>query len=158
MSIEIPRKLRWLVAGLTLLGTAAPSLAQPLGDQDITISGRYRTAPDWVQSLSARVPYHDLDLRTASGRQVLRQRVADTGAALCDRLGESDDNFGPIPSCQRAAWDDAQPQIRYAEASYRPVHRGYASASRWQPASYAYAAPANNYPRCTARRHDRCVQ
>src|ERR1700722_659133 len=74
---NINSRLYLLIAGMVMLGTAAPSFAQ-LADEDIVVTGRYGPIPDSAQSLSQSVSYADLDLSTIADRQVLRHRLSLT--------------------------------------------------------------------------------
>jgi UrcA family protein len=114
-----------IAIGVALLGAAAPALAQSdyydAGtNDDVTVYGS--RAPDDVTRLSQRVRYDDLDLRYAADRQVLRGRVRDSAADVCDRLGESDFNRGPGSSCRDEALSGAMRQVRYAEARSGPAY------------------------------------
>jgi UrcA family protein len=145
-------KLRWLAAGVAILAAAAPVVAQN-DDDNITITGRYGRVPDNVQSLSLRVNYSDLDLSTAFGRHQLSNRIDDTANFLCDKLGESDDNLGAIPSCQTAAYEDGMQQVAWVERGYEPRGDGWATPAAYHPRYYQ-----GRYRACTAYRHDDCVE
>jgi UrcA family protein len=114
-----------------LAGAAAPAFAQPTMVEGLTITGHYRVGEN-VRSLSAAVPYNDLDLNTIAGRDVLRQRVRATASDLCDRLGESRSSVSAAPSCEQDAWNNARDQIRVAIAEQRMP-------------SYVYIAPDEPY-------------
>ncbi len=145
-SVKLSRKLSLLMAGMAVFALAAPSLAQGY-DEDITVTGQGRV-PDSVDHLSQRVSYADLDLSRSYDRRVLRGRIDESAAFLCDRMNESDDNIGIVPSCRTAAYQDGVHQARYVE--------GFARRGEW--ASPARAVYTGSYPRCTARRHDNCVE
>lgn len=121
-----------LMAGMALLATAAPALAQ--ANEDIIVTGRYGRVPDHAQSLSQTVSYADLDLSTAAGRDILRHRLRLTARFLCDKLGESDTSSSVVPSCRDAAVKDAMSRVGTIEAHFAP--RGTA----WVPGP-AWAAP-----------------
>jgi UrcA family protein len=118
-----------------LAGAALPALAQPVDEtttvEGLTITGHYRV-DDNVRSLSAAVPYDDLDLTTAAGRDVLKQRIRATAHDLCDRLGETNTANAIAPSCEQDAWDNARSQIHAAVASARMP-------------DYAYIGPYETY-------------
>lgn len=138
-------KFRLLLAGMAIFAVGAPSVAQDF-DNDVTVTGRGRV-PDSVQALHQRVSYADLDLSTGYGRHVLRARIDDTAGFLCDKLNESDDNIGVVPSCRTAAYQDGVKQARYVE--------GFARRGEWDsPARTAYTG---SYPRCTSSRQDKCI-
>lgn len=160
---RISPKLVWLAAGMALAATTAPALAQlyDQNDEAITVQGRYGTVPESVQRLSLRVSYADLDLGTAYGRQVLSDRIGYTADFLCDKLGESDDNLGAIPSCQSAAIEDGMQQARWVERGYLPGSSAYFShATLREPRHFAprHVAMHGRYPACSATRHDHCVE
>jgi UrcA family protein len=145
-NMKLSPKLSLLVAGMAIFAMAAPTLAQGY-DEDVTVTGQGRV-PDYVDHLSQRVSYADLDLSRSYDRRVLRGRIDDSASFLCDKLGESDDNYGVVPSCRTAAYQDGVQQARYVE--------GFARRGDW--ASPARSTYTGNYPRCTARRHDNCVE
>jgi UrcA family protein len=115
-----------------LVGFAAPALAQATSVQELTITGRWRAGED-VRSLSAAVPYNDLDLNTAAGRDMLKQRVSDTSRNLCERLGENATG-DPLVSCQQDAMNSAREAIRVAIAGSHMPNYAYL-------ADEAYVAP-----------------
>jgi UrcA family protein len=135
------------MAGVAIAAAAAPALAQDYYDNEVTVTG-VGQVPDWVDHLSQRVSYADLDLSRAYDRHVLRARIDDSANFLCDKMGESDDNFGVVPSCQTAAYRDGVRQARYVE--------GFARRGEWDsPARSVYTG---SYPRCTRYRRDNCVE
>ena len=159
-STTLPRRLGLLMAGIAV-AAATPALAQIYDDSDngaITVTGRYGTVPDSVQSLSLRVSYADLDLGTPYGRDALRDRIGYTADFLCGKLGESDDNLGVIPSCQTAAFDDGMRQANYVIDHYfsPPEHTAWYSHARLHEPRYS--ARRDGYPACTATRRDDCVE
>jgi UrcA family protein len=95
-NLKLSPRISLLVAGMAIFATAAPTLAQGY-DEDVTVTGRGRV-PDYVQHLSQRVSYADLDLSRSYDRRVLRGRIDDSASFLCDKLDESDDNIGVVPS------------------------------------------------------------
>ncbi|MDO7844508.1 UrcA family protein [Sphingomonas immobilis] len=120
-----------IALGVALMGAAAPALAQSdtyYGDaDDVTVYGS--RVPDDVTTLSQRVSYDDLDLRYAADREVLRGRVRDSAADVCERLGESDSGRSFGSSCRDDALNGAMRQVRYAERQYGPAY-SYLSARR----------------------------
>lgn len=146
-SVKLSPKVRVLMAGIAIIATAAPTLAQDYYDNDVTVTGRGRV-PDSVDHLSQRVSYGDLDLSRSYDRRVLRGRIDDSASFLCDKMNESDDNMGVVPSCRSAAYQDGVQQARYVE--------GFARRGDW--ASPARTAYTGSYPRCTDRRRDHCVE
>jgi UrcA family protein len=130
----IPTRLRWLmagVAGLTVLGVAAPALAQGYYDDEIVVTGRYGEVPDNVDSISQAVTYSDLDLATPAGWDILRHRVSRTATDLCDRLGESDTASGLVPSCHDAAYRDAMDRVGTVDQDYAPTYTAWAGPPRY---------------------------
>jgi len=113
--------------------TVAPhlALAQPAPDEDIVVTGRYGTVPDSVRSLSQPVSYADLDLSTKAGRDILRQRVRLTSRYLCERLGESDNSSPIVPSCQKAAQEDALNRIGSIEEHFAPRGTTWVAPPAW---------------------------
>jgi UrcA family protein len=145
--MKLSPKLCALMGGLAIAAAAAPVLAQDFYDEDVTVTGQGRV-PDYVDHLSQRVSYADLDLTRSYDRHVLRGRIDDSASFLCDRMGESDDNIGVVPSCRTAAYQDGVQQARYVE--------GFARRGEWDsPARSVYTG---SYPRCTSYRHDNCVE
>jgi UrcA family protein len=147
-SVKLSPKLCALMAGVAIAAAAAPVLAQDYYDEDVTVTGQRYYVPDSVTHLSQRVSYADLDLTRSYDRRVLRGRIDDSAAFLCDRMNESDDNLGVVPSCRTAAYQDGVQQARYVA--------GFARRGMWDsPARTAYTG---SYPACTAYRHDNCVE
>lgn len=77
---------------------------------------RYGVVSSEVQ-LSVRVPYRDLDLKTAEGVATLDKRVKEAADYVCDQLERmyptgSPENF----YCVKKAVGDAQPQVVLAKA------------------------------------------
>lgn len=161
---RISPKLAILAAGAALVAATAPAVAQPFydqGDNEITVEGHYGTVPQSVQSLSLRVSYADLDLGTPYGRDVLRDRIGYTADFLCDKLGESDDNLGAVPSCQSVAFQDGMQQAHYVERGFLPGSSAFFShAMLREPHHRAMhrVAMHGRYPACSANRHDHCVE
>ena len=146
-ALKLSPGLKILMAGIAIVATSAPTIAQDYYDNDVTVTGRGRV-PDSVDHLSQRVSYGDLDLSRGYDRRVLRGRIDDSASFLCDKMDESDDNLGAVPSCRTAAYQDGVQQARYVE--------GFARRGDWNsPARTAYTG---RYPRCTERRHDNCVE
>ena len=146
-SMKLSPKLCAIMAGVAIAATAAPVVAQGYYDEDVTITGQGRV-PDSVTHLSQRVSYADLDLTRRYDRAVLRGRIDDSASFLCDRMNESDDNLGAIPSCRTVAYQDGVQQARYVE--------GFARRGEWDsPARSRYTG---SYPPCTGYRHDNCVE
>ena len=116
-----------IAIGVALLGAAVPAFAQSDYyddgyNGDVTVYGS--RVPDDVTQLSQRVSYADLDLRYAADREVLRGRVRDSAADVCDRLDERD-SFGrglSSSSCRDDAMNGAMRQVRYVEAQYGPAY------------------------------------
>jgi UrcA family protein len=119
---KLDRRSKTMLAGAAcaalLAGAAAPALAQTTGE--LTVTGHWRVGEN-VRSLSAAVPYNDLDLNTVAGRDMLKQRVNATAHDLCDRLGEGNTSSGVAPSCEQDAMSSARDGIKVAIAnSYMP--------------------------------------
>ena len=140
-------KLSTLTKGIcaaALVAGAAPLMAQP--SEDITVTGRYGTVPDSVQTLSQAVSYYDLDLGTEAGRRELRQRVSLTARFLCSKLGESSTAPGPgnIPSCQQGATKDAMERVGTIEQGFAPRGTAWVRPKAWTspyPADWATKYP-----------------
>jgi len=131
-----PKTMLLGAACAALMAGAAPALAQTTTGE-LTVTGHWRVGED-VRSLSAAVPYNDLDLNTAAGRDMLKQRVNSTAHDLCDRLGESNTSSSIAPSCEQDAMMSAREAIKVAIAnSYMP---NYA----YLPADEPYVAPAGS--------------
>ena len=131
----------WALCGI-LLATAAPILAQ--SSEDITVTGRYGTVPDNIQTVSQNVSYSDLDLSTKAGKQELRHRISLTARFLCDKLGESAASSLPAPSCRDAATKDAVDRVGTLEAGFAPRGTGWVAKSPWQapyPADWSKRYP-----------------
>jgi UrcA family protein len=121
-----------LIAGLIVLGTAVPALAQPVQEEDIVVTGRYGV-PDSARTASQRVSYADLDLSLKSGRDELRHRVSLTARYLCQQLGETDTADGVVPSCRTAAYDDAMKRVGTVEANFAPRGTAWVAGNPWRP-------------------------
>jgi UrcA family protein len=136
-------RLYLLIAGMVMLGTAAPSLAQ-LADEDIVVTGRYGPIPDSAQSLSQSVSYADLDLSTIADRQVLRHRLSLTSRYLCNKLGETDSSPGITPSCRDATYKDAINRVGTIEEHFAPRGTTWVASAAWTapyPATWATTYP-----------------
>jgi UrcA family protein len=121
------------VAGVAALAAAAPSLAQPAGEE-IIVTGRDGEVPDNVRTLTQAVSYADLDLSTEAGRRELRHRVNLTARFLCDKLGESrTSSVSVVPSCREAAVEDAMKRVGTAEESAAPRGTAWVAGPAWQP-------------------------
>ena len=71
-----------------------------------------------IVNMSVRVPYRDLDLRTAAGMAELDKRIVEAGAYVCHQLEVmypvgSPDEYG----CVKEAIGGAPPQVVLARAS-----------------------------------------
>lgn len=126
-----PATLHALLAGLVVLGTAAPALAQPVQEEDIIVTGRYGV-PDSAQTASERVSYADLDLSRGVDRDILKHRISLTARYLCDKLGETDTSPGVVPSCRDAAVQDALQRVGTIEENFAPRGTAWVVRSRWQ--------------------------
>jgi UrcA family protein len=104
-------------AALGLAGTAA--LAQ-ITVEEVTVMG-HDARPE---TMSYRVSYHDLDLRTEAGQKELRRRVAVTADYVCGRLGE---RRGVGTPCRTNAIDEARPRINAA------IKHARLSTVAWKP-------------------------
>jgi UrcA family protein len=106
-----------------LLSAGAPAHAQD-AHNDFTIIVQGDTPhPD---TLSARVPYGDLDLTTWSGQKVLMHRVREAAHAMCRQL---DDEPGPVElafqcedqAVQKAAADESAVIARAKTQTYATI-------------------------------------
>jgi UrcA family protein len=86
-----------------LLTAGAPALAQD-AQSGFTVIARGSPHPD---TLSARVPYGDLDLITRAGQKTLRQRVRKAAHAMCGQLQDPTDPSGLVFECEDQAVDKA---------------------------------------------------
>jgi UrcA family protein len=108
-----------LLAGAALAaGALAGSASAQTTVEGLTVTGHWRAGEN-VRSLSAAVPYDDLDLNTYGGREVLKARVRDTARDLCDRLGESRTGDALVRSCEQDAMNSARQSVKLAIASHR---------------------------------------
>jgi len=94
------------LSAMTVLSTATPALAR---EKTVIVRG---VAPE--DQVRRTVSYHDLNLATTSGAQVLNRRV---GIAVKDLCNEA---VGPAATervemkCSRDSWRGARPQIAQA--------------------------------------------
>lgn len=126
-------------AGFTL--ASAPTFAQTV--EELTVTGRWGPYGE-PRSLSQAVSYADLDLTIPADQDVLKRRINDTARSLCAELGESGTSAGPIPSCQKAARDDAMKQARTAIAMAVP-RNAYAAAPPYDATAMGSDAAAVVY-------------
>ncbi len=144
MKSRSPMPLRALALGAAM-ALAAPALAQSATPpEEIIVTGAYGTVPDSVRSLSQSVSYADLDLGSAQGKKMLRQRVNLTARFLCEKLGESDISSPPVPSCRDAAVKDAMARVDTLEAGAAPRDTTWVAGPAWQapyPADWARRYP-----------------
>jgi len=127
-----PAKRLVLMAGLIVLGTAAPALAQPVQEEDIVVTGRYGV-PDSAQTASERVSYADLDLSRGADRDRLKHRISLTARYLCEKLGETDTSPGVVPSCRDAAVQDALQRVGTIEENFAPRGTAWVVRAPWKP-------------------------
>ena len=99
--------------------------------EEIVITGKYGMSADEIQSLSQSVSYADLDLSTAEGKKVLRQRVNLTARWLCQKLGKSDTASPPVPSCRQAAVSDAMARVGTLESGAAPRGTTWTAPTAW---------------------------
>lgn len=140
-----------LLITASLIGTAfiGGTLAQAqtsttAGTEEIIITGKYGRSADDIQSLSQSVSYTDLDISTAEGKRMLRQRVNLTARWLCDKLGESDSSTPPVPSCRQTAVSDAMARVGTLEAGAAPRGTTWTAPAAWQapyPADWSTKYP-----------------
>ena len=118
-SFSLGRRLAGVALFAGVAFAASPLAAQTVADE-LTVTGHYGVGPN-VRTLSTAVSYHDLDLTTQTGRDVLSQRVRTAARDLCRRLGEPG-NMGTAaaPSCERDAINSAREQQRLAAANATP--------------------------------------
>jgi UrcA family protein len=93
---------------------------------DATVSGVTITAPRTIErsrtsgitqemTMSARVPYGDLDMKTGDGVAELNRRVDEAAKYVCRQLTMMYPNGEPDTfACVKDAVGDAQPQVRVA--------------------------------------------
>ena len=122
--------MRELCLGAVVATLAIPAFAQP-PPEEIIVTGRYGPGPDSVRSLSMPVSYADLDIRTAKGWDMLRQRVKLTARFLCEKLGESDTSA--MPSCRNAAVSSAMGRVLTAREHAAPRNTTWVAPRPWVP-------------------------
>jgi UrcA family protein len=126
-----------MLAGIGMVSAATPALSQAAGQstvEELTVTGRYGTAPDNVKSLSLPVSYTDLDLSSDAGKHEFRHRIALTARYLCDKLGEPDTNSnGIVPSCRDDAEKSANAQAETVIAHFSPRGPTWAAGPAWSP-------------------------
>ena len=118
-----------MLPALAVLPAAA--MAQGTPPEEIVVTGNIGTVPDSVRTLSQPVSYADLDLSTAEGKKVLRQRVNLTARWLCQKLGESDTASPPVPSCRQAAVSDAMARVGTLESGAAPRGTTWTAPTAW---------------------------
>jgi UrcA family protein len=124
-SSSLGRRLAGVALFAGVASAAGPVAAQTVADE-LTVTGHYRVGSD-VRTLTSTVSYHDLNLTTATGRNVLSQRVRTAARDLCRRLGEpSNAGQAAAPSCERDAINSTREQQRLAVANARPNSNSYA--------------------------------
>ena len=125
-------KTRLIMTSLILGSALAAGSAMAQSDpEEITVTGRFGTVPDSVQSLSQTVSYADLDLSTAAGKSMLRQRLKLTARWLCQKLGEPEAATPPAPSCRDAAVSDAMARVGTVEEKFAPRGTTWTARSAW---------------------------
>lgn len=90
-----------LAAGLA----STPAAAQTV--DEVVVLGHVGKNPE---TLSYKVTYRDIDIRTPAGESELRRRVSVTASYICAKLGEK----GTKSSCRRDAVMAVQPKIKAA--------------------------------------------
>jgi UrcA family protein len=106
-----------------LIGGAAQAQNLPLPTADSTVDGVTITAPRVVErnrdgvtgqeiTMSVRVPFRDLDLKTPQGSAELDARVRKAATYVCTRLSSMyPDGFPDDLGCEKNAVSGAAPQI-----------------------------------------------
>lgn len=105
-----------LLAGALGLALAPAAASAQDYDSDIVVSApRFQAAPQRLNgpleklSLSTRVPYNDLDLRSWRGAHELRLRVRDAAQDTCMRLAEAYPVYQqPGTNCYKTALRDGE--------------------------------------------------
>lgn len=92
-----------------VLAAGAPTFGQETMEE-FTVLGTINRVD--VRQISASVNLQDLDLTTQAGRTQLKQRVRNTAAELCDRLGEPDQAVGMAFACEDDAVHSAAPTVQ----------------------------------------------
>jgi UrcA family protein len=136
-------RLGGLMIGAAIVAGSA-AVAQTAPPEEITVTGRYGTVPDSVQSLSQAVSYADLDLSTDAGKKELRQRLNLTARWLCQKLGEPEIAAPPAPSCRDAAVSDAMARVGSIEENFAPRGTTWVAPSTWHapyPADWSKTYP-----------------
>jgi len=104
---------------------AAGAAVQPVTVEELTVTGR-EPPKGRPETISYAVTFHDLDLKTQQGRDVLSQRVDLTAGYVCDRLAVDDPSLSR-PECKARAVIDANAQVRKA------IHLARAHGKHWDP-------------------------
>jgi UrcA family protein len=119
------RTIKFALLTLGAIAVGAVFAAEPVGEvtveakRETKVVGRsYTGAPIELVSLTRRVSYADLDLKTQIGAAELEKRVNETAQAACKQL----DDLYPLtapggPSCVKGAVEDAMTQARAAIAA-----------------------------------------
>jgi UrcA family protein len=117
-----------------MLAVATPAFTQPAASptEEVIVRappyhGPQRSeigAPIEDVSLSREVRFDDLDLRSTSGQDTLRDRIRQTALSLCQEI----ENRYPVtadgsPPCYRTAFDDAMDQAESAIQNARLAAR-----------------------------------
>jgi UrcA family protein len=123
---EHKHRALWLAAAGLVVASGAVVAAEPISEVTISASREAKIvvgkspigAPIEQITLTRRVGYSDLDLKSKAGADTLEKRVADTAKAACEEL----DKHYPLlqknaADCVKAANAEAMVQVKAAVAA-----------------------------------------
>jgi UrcA family protein len=113
------------------LAAAGAALAQTTVEE-LTVIGK-EGPKGHAESLSYKITWHDLDLRTKAGQKELDRRIRVTAKYVCDKLGEAPSNAGYIPSCEKAAVQNASHGARDARIAALRSTKHWKPGPPWTP-------------------------
>lgn len=96
----------------TLALGPAPASAQGSTVEEVTVVGK-ESPKGKPETMTYRVGFSDLDLKTKQGRDELNRRVLVSATYVCDRLAVDDPTLSKI-DCKAQAVTDATPQVNKA--------------------------------------------
>jgi UrcA family protein len=106
---------------IALAMSGAPAGAQTV--EEVVVMGKPDKLPE---TMSYRVSYRDIDIRTKAGQDELARRVNVTATHICRKLGDGD-----VSACRDKAVSQAMPKVRAAEVRAIAQHANWRPGPKW---------------------------
>lgn len=116
-----------VLAGLFAVAFAGFAAAQAV--DEVTVIGHH-AQKGLNDTVSYKVGYADLDLRTKEGQDALADRIKVTAAYVCEKLGEAKQGNS---ICVDSAVKDASTAARRAVKAAQESHVAWKAGAAWTP-------------------------